>query len=120
MIHKKERKNATLYTTIILATIGTFTKDIAILLFILPPIFNLSVEALKPTRRKLKLAGSRQSILNTFSNDYKLDLYLLLLIPIFSASYAMFYLLFQAYMQTKAFTTKEQKTSSCLTQGYLY
>ena len=97
MIHKKERKNATLYITIILATIGTFMKDIAILLFILPPIFNLSIEALKPTRRKLKLAGSLQSILNTFSNDYKLDLYLLLLIPIFSASYAILSLIPSIY-----------------------
>lgn len=85
IIHKKEKKNLALYATIILATIGTFTKDIAILLFIVPPIFNLSIEALKSRK---KLGGKGESILNKFSNDYKLDLYLLLLIPIFSASYA--------------------------------
>ena len=86
IIYKKERGNASLYVTLILASIGTFMKDIAILLFILPPIFSLSIKTLK---LRIKLGGNGQSILDKFSKDYKLDLYLLLLIPIFCASYAV-------------------------------
>ena len=93
-IYKQEKKDAALYITIILATVGTFTKDIAILLFISPPIFNLSIEALKSRQ---KPGGDDQSILNKFSNNYKLDLYLLLLIPIFSASYVALSLIPSVY-----------------------
>ena len=94
IIHKKEKRILTLYTTILLAAIGTFTKDIAILLFISPPIFNLSIEAFKSRK---KLGDNSQNILKKFSNNYKLDIYLLLLIPIFSASYAILSLIPSVY-----------------------
>ncbi len=43
--HAKENKHATFYTAIILASIGSLTKDIAIILFVMPSIVNLALEA---------------------------------------------------------------------------
>jgi len=92
--HKKEKKSATLYGTLLLATIGTFTKDIAILLFVIPPIFNLSIEA---SRGGTTLKDNKYSTIGRFSNESKIDLYLLLLIPIFCASYSVLSLLPSVY-----------------------
>jgi len=63
-------------------------------LFVIPPIFNLSIEA---SRGGTTLKDNKYSTIGRFSNESKIDLYLLLLIPIFCASYTVLSLLPSVY-----------------------
>lgn len=84
--HAKENKNTTFYTAIILASIGSLTKDIAIILFVTPSIVNLALEA-----KKMSAFGPNhlKGLFSKLLKSNKLDLYILLLIPVFIASYVV-------------------------------
>ncbi len=105
--HAKKKRNITLYTAIIVASIGSLTKDIAILLFVTPSIVNLVLEA---KNRSPFVPRYLKDLFGKLLKSNKLDLYILLLIPLFIASYVVLSLIPGVYASEGLYNEGNQLT----------
>ena len=83
--HQKTGHRSSLYFTLLFALLGSFTKDIAILLFCTPAAAILIYRAAQ--RHRQATPGNSTQHLTAASRDKQLEKYLLLLTPIFSFCY---------------------------------
>ena len=99
--HQKTLSATTFYSTILFALLGIFVKDIAIVLFLLPPLLTL---ALGSIGRMEGYPSLKQGNRNELNNSYKLELWLCSLILVFLASYIALSLLPSTYASSGAYS----------------
>lgn len=83
--HQKTGHKSSLYLTLLYALLGSFTKDIAILLFCTPAAAILIYQAAR--RRHTRTSDNSTQCLTTASSDKQLEKSLLLLAALFSFCY---------------------------------
>ena len=101
--HLKTGNSSSLYSTLLWALIGIYIKDIAILLFVVPPISLWAADAIY-LRLKTKQETPQPS---PFSQRYRLEHWLASLCLIFICSYIILALIPSSYMAEGAYNAKK-------------
>ena len=101
--HLKTGNSSSLYSTFLWALIGIYIKDIAILLFVVPPISLWAADAIY-LRLKTKQETPQPS---PFSQGYRLEHWLASLCLIFICSYIILALIPSSYMAEGAYNAKK-------------
>ena len=101
--HLKTGNLSSLYSTLLWALIGIYIKDIAILLFVVPPISLWVADAIY-LRLKTKQQTPHPSI---FSQRYRLEHWLTSLCLLFICSYIILALIPSSYMAEAAYNAKK-------------
>ena len=99
LLHLKTRSNSTFYTTLLWALIGIYIKDIAILLFIIPPASIWTANTIN-MRHKAKHFSH---FLPSFSRDQPLEYWLCSLSLVFITSYIILALIPSSYASEGAY-----------------
>jgi hypothetical protein len=99
LLHLKTRSNSTFYTTLLWALIGIYIKDIAILLFIIPPASIWTTNTIN-MRHKAKHFSH---FLPSFSRDQPLEYWLCSLSLVFITSYIILALIPSSYASEGAY-----------------
>ena len=107
--HQKTRSAPTFYSTILFALLGIFVKDIAIVLFLSPPLITLALGSIGLMEGYPRLRSNNQNELN---NSYKLELWLCSLILVFLASYIALTLLPSSFASNPAYSKGAEWTLS--------
>ena len=95
-LHYCQTRNiASFYSTVLWALIGLFIKDLAFILFLGPPTLILFLGSLGIIKDRIRLDRRQLAI---WCNCYKLEIWLIGLIPVFLGSYATLSLLPSAYV----------------------
>ena len=99
LLHLKTRSNSTFYTTLLWALIGIYIKDIAILLFIIPPasIWTANTINMRPKAKHFS------HFLPSFSRDQPLEYWLCSLSLVFITSYIILALIPSSYASEGAY-----------------
>lgn len=98
------KKISSLYTTLLAGLIGIFVKDIAILLFTLPPLTTLILGSLGLIESYPQWSLDNPQPFSSWSKSYRLELCVLALIPIFAASYIFLSLLPSSYANSGSYS----------------
>ena len=101
--HLKTGNLSSLYSTLLWALIGIYIKDIAILLFVVPPISLWAADAIY-LRLKTKQQTPQPSL---FSQRYRLEHWLTSLFLLFICSYIILALIPSSYMAEAAYNAKK-------------
>ena len=101
--HLKTGNLSSLYSTLLWALIGIYIKDIAILLFVVPPISLWAADGIY-LRLKTKQQTPQPSI---FSQRYRLEHWLTSLCLLFICSYIILALIPSSYMAEAAYNAKK-------------
>ena len=101
--HLKTGNLSSLYSTLLWALIGIYIKDIAILLFVVPPISLWAADAIY-LRLKTKQQTPQPSL---FSQRYRLEHWLTSLCLLFICSYIILALIPSSYMAEAAYNAKK-------------
>ena len=101
--HLKTGNLSSLYSTLLWALIGIYIKDIAILLFVVPPISLWAADAIY-LRLRTKQETPQPSL---FSQRYRLEHWLSSLCLIFICSYIILALIPSSYMAEAAYNAKK-------------
>ena len=105
--YQKTNSCASLYSTFLFGLIGIFIKDIAVILFIITPITVIAFDLLGwNENHQQRDLSNRKSWLK----HYRLELYLLTLIPIFACSYIFLSLLPSSYMSQGAYSDSSESS----------
>jgi hypothetical protein len=99
--YQKTQSTASFYSTYLFGLIGIFIKDIAIILFIGPPLANLLFGRMGWLTHD---SQSKPNTTNRWVENYRLELWLLTLLPIFLSSYILLSLLPSSYKSASAYS----------------
>lgn len=99
LLHLKTRSNSTFYTTLLWALIGIYIKDIAILLFIIPPASIWTANTINMQNKAKHLSH----FLPSFSRDQPLEYWLCSLSLVFITSYIILALIPSSYASEGAY-----------------
>ncbi len=99
--YQKTRSKRTFYSTCLFGLIGVFIKDIAIILFIGPPLVILLLGCMGWFQHD---SQSKPNTTNCWVEYYRLELWLLTLLPIFLSSYVLLSLIPSSYKSTGAYS----------------
>lgn len=105
--HQQTRSAQTFYSTILFALLGIFVKDIAIVLFLAPPLVTLALGSIGRMEGYPRLRLNNQ---NEFNNSYKLELWLCSLILVFITSYIALSLLPSSYASSGSYSKGAELT----------
>ena len=105
--YQKTNSNASFYSTFMFGLIGIFIKDIAAILFIIPPITSIAFGFLGWDKNHDKWSLNS---LKKFLKDYRLELWLLTLISIFIFSYTYLSLLPSSYISQGSYSDKSESS----------
>jgi hypothetical protein len=98
--YQKTQSIRSFYSTCLFGLIGVFIKDIAIILFIGPPLANLLLGSMGWVTHDSK---SKPKTTKRWVNNYRLELWLLMLIPIFLSSYILLSFIPSSYKNAGAY-----------------
>jgi hypothetical protein len=99
LLHLKTRSDSTFYTTLLWALIGIYIKDIAILLFIIPPASIWTANIINAWRK----SKSTSHFLSSFNLDLQLEHWLCSLSLVFITSYIILALIPSSYASEGAY-----------------
>ena len=99
LLHLKTRSDSTFYTTLLWALIGIYIKDIAILLFIIPPASIWTANIINAWRK----SKSTSHFLSSFNRGQQLEHWLCSLSLVFITSYIILALIPSSYASEGAY-----------------
>ena len=102
--YQKTQNKTSFYSTCLFGLIGIFIKDIAIILFIGPPLANLLFGCMGWVTHD---SQSKPNTTKCWVESYRLELWLLTLLPIFLNSYILLSLIPSIYKSASAYSQGE-------------
>jgi len=98
--YQKTQSKKSFYSTCLFGLMGVFIKDIAIILFIGPPLVILLLGCMGWFQHD---SQSKPNTTNRWAENYRLELWLLMLIPIFLSSYILLSFIPSSYKNAGAY-----------------
>ena len=99
--YQKKHENSAFYLTILLALIGIFIKDTAIILFITPPLTFIAAGYLETAKRYPR---PKRKEISSWASSYKLEIWLSCLTIVFTTSYIILSLIPSTYAGQGAYS----------------